>query len=389
MDTHLRGRRLPVITGLILMGLGVLLVACAPTSQPVVEPTPNSPSPEVTIVEAPVDLCQTATQLRLTLQTTENITAETPAGWELQPSSGDRVLKGTWTVRDGPVLIPLPGDQPLAPGEYTLLLTWQDEELARHLFTLYPSEPVISGLSVSLTPGGPAEEELPPELRVAYVTFRYESACAGSPFWITVWDEDGEAVCSETGMLEDRQGAGEVACYREDGATLAPGTYRIEMTLTEETRAERVITVTRPVAAAQPTAEPTAAAGPVRCGEPFAAAGITPDGEPFLTPALFDWYTEVVYVGAQCENLSEETRWQSAWYLEGVPVREAEGRWQGAAQSVVWDALTGQPENPFLAPGVYTVTLTVGDVPLTTSFSVFDYALRDTPQEGALSTPSP
>ena len=55
-------------------------------------------------------------------------------------------------------------------------------------------------------------------------------------------------------------------------------------------------------------------------------------------------------------------------------MRQERGVWSGAAKGVVWDSLTGQPGNPFLLPGPYTVTLQIDTLaPLWTEFSVYAY----------------
>jgi hypothetical protein len=111
----------------------------------------------------------------------------------------------------------------------------------------------------------------------------------------------------------------------------------------------------------------------VSCGPLFTAAGLTSDGEPFLPLTLFDWYTQVVYAGSTCRHLAPGTPWHSAWWHEGELVREADGTWQGASEGVVWDSLTGQPGNPFLVPGAYTVTLEIAGLSLDAAFNVYEY----------------
>lgn len=385
MNIHPRRWRILVLVGWI----GALLLACTPTTPPpLATSTPVVPvPPRVEIVEAPAVLCRTATQLRLAVQTDVELTAETPAEWQLLSPDGQPAGQGIWTVRDGVVLVPLPADAPLASGIYTLHLTWREHELATYEVRLRGGVPAITELSVSLTPDGRPRNVLPVGPRVVYVTYQYADACIGTPYWVTVWDVAGEKLCSETGTLTDLQGSGAVACFTDGDGLLPPGAYRVEMTLTDAVRADARFTIEAPVAVASPTPAPTPTPQPVSCEAPFVAAGITSAGEPFLSPELFDWYTEVVYAGARCQNLTPETAWQSQWYLDGVVVRDAAGTWVGAPAGVLWDSLTGELENPFLAPGTYTVTLTVSGVPLTSTFSVFDYESRET-AEGAATTPA-
>jgi hypothetical protein len=65
--------------------------------------------------------------------------------------------------------------------------------------------------------------------------------------------------------------------------------------------------------------------------------------------------------------------WQSRWYREGTLVREEAGIWDGANEAMVWDSLTGVPENPFLLPGSYTVTLEIDSFMWQAAFDVFAY----------------
>jgi len=94
-----------------------------------------------------------------------------------------------------------------------------------------------------------------------------------------------------------------------------------------------------------------------------------------LPQQRFEWYSQVIYVGTQCEGLRPGTRWQSVWYRNGVNVRAAGGVWQETGGAgVIWDSITGIPGAPFLLPGEYTVVLTLdGSVPLTTTFRLIAY----------------
>jgi hypothetical protein len=274
-----------------------------------------------------------------------------------------------------------PNGEPLPPNTYTVSLLWREIEVANHAFVVSDVAPTITALTVATTPGDDIEApDAEPGVRLSegirhfYVRYAYEGGCIGSPYWITVSDQSETTVCRQSGTLSKIDGHGAAACYQASGAIFDEGSYQATMVLMGETERSVPFDIgpDAPTATPEPTSTPAPAAP--TCGEPFAAAGLNPDGEPFLTASLFDWYTQVVYVGADCENLQPNTRWKSVWYRQGAITREAEGQWSGPEQGVVWDSLTGSEGNPFLAPGAYTVTLEIGaTTSITVAFSIFGY----------------
>ena len=356
-----------------LAALCLWLVACGPAPATSVAVVSTARPPSVVISGAPEVVCRAASQLRLLVQVSVDL-ASGPAGeWVLRSSQGQDIRQGTWPIRDGAVLISFPEGQPLPSGQYTVHLFWQETNLAQHTFLIDSQMPTIVDLSLSLTPDSAMLLRLPSDLRGFYVRYEFQGGCLGGPYWSTVWDEKGEILCNESGVLAGTEERGAFACYRADGGYLAAGDYRVEMTLMEAA-AEVVDFVVEAVPVVPtPTPVPTPVVQRIVCDAFFAAAGLTSTAEPFLPLVLFDWYTQAVYAGARCQNLQLGTGWQTAWYHEGELVREGQGQWQGAAEGVVWDSLMGVPGNPFLLPGAYTVTLMIEDESMTTAFSVFDY----------------
>jgi len=356
-----------------LAALCLWLAACglSPAAPAVVVSTARPPS--VVILGAPDVVCRAASQLRLLAQVSVDLTSDPAGEWVLRSSQGQDIRQGTWPVRDGAVLISFPEGEPLPSGQYTVHLFWQQTDLAQHTFLIDSQMPTIADLSLSLTPDGATLSRLPSDVRGFYVGYEFQGGCLGGPYWATVWDAAGEILCNESGVLAGTEERGAFACYRADGGYLAAGDYRVEMTLMEATAEVVNFVVEAEPVVHTPTPVPTSVIQPVVCDAFFAAAGLTSATEPFLPLVLFDWYTQVVYAGARCRNLQVGAGWQMTWYHEGELVREGQGEWQGAAESLVWDSLTGVPRNPFLLPGAYTVTLTMEDVSMTTAFSVFDY----------------
>ncbi len=333
-----------------------------------------APTPAVTLVEGPGQVCRVATQLRLIVNISGADPGDAGGRWEIQSASGQSLHAGNWTLRDGALLIPFPDGQPMVPGSYTMSLRWRDQELARHSFSVAEAAPAISDLGVSLVPGGELGSRFAPDIRLLFVNFAFDGGCPGAPYWITVRDMAGRALCSHSGVLSTPQGAESVACHLGEGEPFAEGSYRAEVTLMNEVTAETEFIIEAEPLAPTPLPTPTATPAAIICEPLFAAAGMAPTGEPFRPLTLFDWYTQAVYVGASCENLRSPTTWESAWYRAGVLVRQERGVWSGAAKGVVWDSLTGQPGNPFLLPGPYTVTLQIDTLaPLWTEFSVYAY----------------
>lgn len=364
MDTRRSG--LILIGLLVLMGIG----ACgAPDAPPATQP-PVAPS--VVLLTPPTWLCSRATQLRLEVRTSHR--PDTPVSWTLVNGSGEALGQGTWQLTDGPLLIPFPDHRPLPGGLYELQLDWGDTPLVRHTFEVAAAPPRITRLDVSLLPQGQAVDMVPASSSVLFINTGYENGCLGTPYWLTVQDRAGQAICARHDTLTARTGSDAFPCYQAGGKPLAPGTYTATFTLADDiARQTTFAVVAPPTPTPQPTAAPTATPRPPRCSDPFVAAGLTPTGEPFLPLTLFDWYTQVVYAGVHCRGLTPGQPWQAMWYHQGEVVRTAQGTWQGPTEGVVWDSLTGVPEDPFLRPGTYTVTLQVADTAFMQTFDVYAY----------------
>ena len=254
----------------------------------------------VTISGAPDVICRAASQLRLLVQASADLASDPAGERALRSYQGQEIRRGTWPVRDGPVLISFSEGQPLSPGQFTVFLSRQETDLAQHTFLIDSQMPNTVDLSLSLTPDGATLTRLPSDLRGFYVGYEFQRGAAWVP---------------RTGRLSGMRRA-RFSAMRGD--------------------------------------------------------------EPFLPLVLFDWYTQVVYAGARCRNLRDAAIWRTAWYHEGELVREGQGQWQGAAEGVVWDSLTGVPGNPFLPSGAHTVILAIEDVSMTTAFSAFAYEPANT-----------
>ncbi|MGC9522269.1 MAG: hypothetical protein ACP5HG_10385 [Anaerolineae bacterium] len=358
---------------LILSVIAALLAACTPISTPQA-PSISSRPPEVSFLEAPEVVCSAATQIRLYVQSSEDLPIEAAGEWELRDAGYQTLYQGMWPVRDGALLIPFPDGRPLSSGSYTVSLRWNGFDLAEHTFTIGPHEPIIEHLTISLLPGTASLSEVPLGSRVVHVNYAYAGGCRGAPYWIAVRDGAGETVCSHHDILPAMSGDGTMTCHRSDGEPFAEGDYEAQMTLTEDVSEVVRFSVVPEAAPPTPTPSPSPTPlPPVVCSDPFVAAGITPEGKPFLPLEVFDWYTEVVYVGARCQHLQRGMEWRSRWYREGALVREEAGIWDGANEAMVWDSLTGVPENPFMLPGSYTVTLEINSLRWQAAFDVFAY----------------
>jgi hypothetical protein len=360
------------ISALIL--LITLPAACTPrTTSP--SPSPTRAIPAASLLTAPDLVCGSATQMRLQLQVSENLSADDPGAWELIGPRNAQVTTGGWIVRDGAVLIPFPNNAPLPPGQYSLHLHWREAELAGHTFTIGPPIPTLEMLDVSVVPGGTPAPTLWMEspLRLFYINYAFEDACAGTPYWISTQNAAGETVCIHNGVLESADGTGTVPCYDVDETPFAAGWYETTMTLPGEVSR----TVSFEIAVPKPTATPPPTQTPrpptVMCETSFTAAGITPEGEAYLPRSFFEWYTVAIYTGRVCRNLQPGTPWRSTWSRQGTRVREINGLWEGPPTGLVWDVLTGVPANPFMPPGTYTVTLEIAGNTSEAAFTVHDY----------------
>ncbi len=352
--------------------LALTWAACSRAPGPTAVP---SRVPEVQLVDAPDVVCGSATQIRVHVQTSEEWPAESPATWTLTGATGRSVGEGTWVLRDGTFIVAFPDGQSLPSGPYTLDLAWNEVALGHLVLSISPQSPAITSLAIRRVPDGESQSHLASNTELFYVGYAYEGGCLGAPYWVAVRDPAGATVCNTSGILDALTGTGEMACYLGDGRPFEEGGYEAEMTLMGEVTRVLEFPIQPEPAAATPAPTPTPES--VSCEPLFTAAGVTSEGDPFLPLTLFDWYTQVVYAGSPCRNLLPGTPWRSAWWHEGTLIRETSGTWQGESRGVVWDSLTGQPGNPFLPSGSYTVTLEVAGVPLDAAFDVYAYETQE------------
>ena len=357
---------------------GLLLSACRPASTPEAVTTPRPPT--VRFLQAAPTLCRDATQLRLDVQVAGPIIQNEKASWSLYRKGKDQPLnQGPWSGESGELYIPFPDGSPLQPGDYEIRVKWQDRSLTRQPFTIQAEAPSVEKLGIALTPDGETQSQLMPGIRHIYVQLTYDNACPGAPYWLTVTQKDA-VVCKQNGGLDAQRGMVAIPCYQNDGQAFGEGTYDVTVTLMDDIRSTQTFAVTSPSPTPTPTSTPSPSPTPTPtpltpvCAPLFTAAGLTPEGEPFLSSSLFDWYTQVVYVGTECDHLVAGTTWQSTWYRDGEQVRTQEGRWAGEPKGVIWDSLTGVPGSPFLIPGTYTITLKIeATAPLTAEIEVLSY----------------
>ncbi|MGC9394305.1 MAG: hypothetical protein ACP5J4_05575 [Anaerolineae bacterium] len=367
----------------VLACVSGLLAACTSNTAIPPTPTPLSP-PQVTFDAAPDTVCQAATQIRLAPEALDVWPITVKAEWALTREGESAVLsEGEWQPGMGELFVAFPKGEALPPGRYTLALHADGVSLGEHTFAITDETAAVTTLGLALTPSGPALTRLPGGTQHFYLRFTYRGACPGAPYWIAVQHEDAIA-CSHNATLLQAEGIESVACYRKDGTPLEDGDYHAELTLMGRTQHTLAFTVgddPTPIPTAAPTTTATPAPTatpeplPLVCAPPFAAAGLTPEGEPFLPQERFEWYSQVIYVGTQCEGLLPGTTWESAWYRNGANVRMASGVWnETEVAGVVWDSITGIPRAPFLLPGEYTVVITLDNsIPLTTTFRLIAY----------------
>ncbi len=345
---------------LLIVTLGA--AGCAATLSPAAsspDSTPVPSLPTVKLIDVPETLCREATQIRLRTRVTGHVPEGDPT-WEIVDDEDAILAQGAWAFASSETLAIFPDGEPLPPGAYAVRLRAADTLLATWPFTVEEAAPAITEFSLGRTPEGASRDRFDAGTHHIYVRYAHEGVCPGSPLWITVRQGE-ELLCSHALTLESERGKGEVGCYRENESALEEGAYRAELTLMGRTRRGLSFDV---------GAEP---AQPV-CGPLFVAAGVTPEGDPILAGELFEWYTQVLYVGSRCTGLSEASTWESRWYRSGSPVRTALDSWEGGSEGLVWDSLAGTSTTPFLVPGTYTVSLTVDETTtLTGAFRVRGY----------------
>ena len=380
MGAERRNRSVNFAVVVLVCGLVELLAACSSNTASPPTSTPLSP-PQVTLDAAPDTVCQAATQIRFTPEVLDTWPITVKAQWTLTREGENTVLsQGEWQPGMGELFVGFPKGEALPPGRYTLALSADGVTLGERTFSITDETAAVTSLDLALTPSGPALTRLPSGTQHFYLRYTYQGACPGAPYWIAVRYGDA-LVCSHNATLSQADGTESVACYQKDGAPLEDGDYHVELTLmgrTEHTLVFEVGDEPVPTPTATATSAPTATPEPpppLVCAQPFAAAGLTPEGEPFLPQERFEWYSQVIYVGTQCEGLSPGTMWESAWYRNGANVRTASGVWNKTdSAGVIWDSITGIPGAPFLLPGEYTVVLSLdGSEPLTTTFRLIAY----------------
>ncbi|MBN2392546.1 MAG: hypothetical protein JXR84_17580 [Anaerolineae bacterium] len=381
MDIRYRSQSVNLAV-VVLVCVSGLLTACASHTTSPPSPTPLSP-PQVTFKAAPDTLCQAATQIRLTPEAFDVWPITVKAQWTLTHEGENAALsEGEWQPGMGELFVAFPKGEALPPGRYTLALHADGVSLGEHTFAITDETAAITSLDLALTPSGPALTQLPGGTQHFYLRYTYQGACPGAPYWITVRHASSDdIVCTHNATLLQAEGTESVACFEKNGAPLEDGDYHAELTLmgrTQHTLDFKAGDDPTPTPTATATTVPTSTPEPpppLVCATPFAAAGLTSEGEPFLPQNRFEWYSQVVYVGTQCEGLSPGTTWESTWYRNGKNVRTASGVWNEIdSAGVVWDSITGIPGAPFLLPGEYTVVLALDDsTPLTTTFRLIAY----------------
>lgn len=253
-------------------------------------------------------------------------------------------------------------------GEYRVVLRMGSQDLWSHTFTVLADAPKLGRVEIPLTPNGLVVDRLPEQARIFYVHFRYAGVCPGALLWLSVSHDSG-AICNRMVNLPDLDGDGTIACYREDRAPLEVGTYHATLTKDEPGRWDENVEVG--TESTPPSPPPTYVVG---CDSPVVDAVLDSTGKPLLTRDRFEWYTQAIYVGAMCHDLSPAASWEALWYRDGALVREFQGVWTGAAEGILWDSHTGTLEVRFLHFGMYSVTLTISaTTPLTTAFRVVGY----------------
>ncbi|MGC9398205.1 MAG: hypothetical protein ACP5HM_03615 [Anaerolineae bacterium] len=329
--------------------------------------------PSLRFIDPPTSLCREATQLRLQPIFESAWPEGTVANWEMRPAAKTHVVaEGRWHPKERDLFIAFPEGAPLKPGEYVLTLHVNGTQVAEHAFTVQATAPRLTAVSLALTPEGPTSTVLQTPLRLFYVRYAYEGVCPGTPLWVVVTRE-GERLVHQNLVLQADQGTGEVAFYLDAGAPFEAGAYQATLTLGGEEERTLTFRVKEPL---DPTPQATATPIPPApiCEPPFAAMGLTPEGTPYRPLERFEWYTQAVYVGAACRHVPARTRWVARWYRNGEEVRVYRGRWTGGDAGLLWDSLTGTEEAPFLPPGVYTTTLSLGALPpLEVGFNVAPY----------------
>lgn len=348
---------------LFLLLIGGFLAGCsrpnamAPTSTP--DGAFTGDALTLRFVDPPETLCRDATQMRLQPVLEGQWPDGAVATWDVSREGEIAVIvSGTWTPQTRGLYVAFPEGEPLVPGDYRLVVSVGETLMAEQVFAIRGVGPQLHSVSPALSPSGPTRTDFMERPHVVYLRYLYEGACPGAPLWVTV-RHAGEAVCNRNLTLQAESGEDAVACYRDDGAVMEAGVYTATLTLGG---AETQLTFHLGV---EPTPTPTPdviVPKPV-CEPPFAAVALTPEEDPYRPQERFEWYTQSVYVGARCQGLPSGLFWVIRWHRNGEEVRAYRTRWHGGEAGVLWDALTGTEEAPFLPPGVYTATLALEDEP--------------------------
>ncbi len=323
-------------------------------------------------------------QIRLTPKVTGEWPDDEKATWELTTAKGTTGLnQGEWQPSMSELLVPFPDGKALSPGEYRLHLRLDDDTVADYTFTIGDETTMITALSLTMSPDGPEIARLEENVQHFYLRYTYQGACLGAPYWITVYRGE-DIICNHNTTLAQTSGTEAVACYSQKGAPLSQGTYRAELTMMDQTQHNLTFEVGKPPVTPTPTATLTVTPSPtprpqLACDPLFTAVGLTSAGEPFLPQQRFEWYSQVIYAGTRCRNLTHDITWETQWYRNGVMVHSVNGVWEGAREGIVWDSITGIPGAPFLLPGTYTVTFTLDSTaPLTAEFRLIPYVKSET-----------
>ncbi len=364
---------LVIVAGLFLIPH---MVGLSPTSV-LPTPTPLSPTPmgrvEVGVgrsdtgglaLQAGV-FCTGTVEVIAQFAVPEPLPADAHWGWQLswagKVANEETSLLWETESTSRTVEVALPGDTPLAAGQYELVFLVDGQPVANRIFEVLAEGPRVSNVQVSNVPTQTGRIEFEAGATNIYVTYDYQNLCPGQTISRTIY-RDGREVypTSFEEWTGTSDGSGRLEYYQKGGLPLPGGEYTVTVGVEAVT-----FTISGRV--------------PPTFGEITLALGVQPDGTPILTALdnRFDWKTKVVYAIFDYVGMSDGLRWRTVWMRNGEEEARQGGLWDveaGGTEGTYWVTYHDEADK-VLTGGAYSVTLYIENVAQSTpgEFNIIAY----------------
>jgi len=266
--------------------------------------------------------------------------------WGLPPAVWNGGEKGMWWIGWS--------DADLEDAQYDLEVYVEDEMLGEAFFEIggrATGDPAFRDIVFSdqvTSQDEPVEPGylLPAGVTEVYAFFDYENLYEGDE-WTQVWYVDGEEVYTESDRWPE-SGDGSYWISVGSSSGLAPGRYRLELSIDDELKATSDLWV---------VGDSGGKTGSASFGEITFAEGVTRRGDPVDETDAFPAGAEEVHIFADYEGMQDGLDFVEVWYIDEAKVLELPYEWEWGDEGTFYDYIYSS--SGALPEGAYTVELTV------------------------------